>query len=129
MKKNITFVSQSNQMDNFNTNHVQPFHNTINLDNKELTKANADALKQEEFITAIFKANINKPIAPSQIHSIYVKNFQKNVPLTSIRRAMTNMTEKGILRKTSIMVDGIYGKPQYTWVMERKGVQINWDFK
>jgi len=116
-------------MDNFNTTHVQPFYNTIYLDNDQLTKANAEAMKQEEFITAIFKSNPNKPISPSQIHKVYGKDFSKNVPLTSIRRAITNLTEKNILRKTGIMVDGIYGKPEHCWVMEVKtGVQIQWEF-
>lgn len=116
-------------MDNFNTNHVQPFHNTISLSDKELSRENANALKQEEFITTIFKANPNKPISPSQIHKVYVKDFQKNVPLTSIRRAITNLTEKNILRKTGIMVTGNFGKVEHCWVMEVKtGVQIQWQF-
>ena len=111
-------------MDNFNTTHVQPFYNTISLDNTQLTKANAEALKQEEFITEIFKANKNKPISPSQVHKVYGKDFSKNVPLTSIRRAITNLTSKGTLRKTGIMVTGIFGKPEYCWVMESKKIHL-----
>lgn len=105
-------------MDNYNTTHVQPFHNTISINDKELTIENANALKQEEFITSIFKANTNKPISPSQVHKVYVKDFNKNVPLTSIRRAISNLADKNVLRKTSIMVDGIFGKPEHCWVME-----------
>lgn len=111
-------------MDNFNTPHVQPFYNSINLNNKELSKENANSLKQEEFITAIFKANLNKPISPSQIHKVYGKEFSKSVPLTSIRRAITNLTSKEVLRKTSIMVTGAFGKPEYCWVMESKKIHL-----
>lgn len=111
-------------MDNFNNTLVQPFYNSINLNSEQLSKENANALKQEEFITEIFKANKNKPISPSQVHKVYGKDFSKNVPLTSIRRAITNLTSKGTLRKTGIMVTGAFGKPEYCWVMEGKKIHL-----
>lgn len=106
------------------------FYNTIDLSGEILKKEWANSLKQEQFITEIFKCNPNKPITPSQILGIYNKNYQKDVPLTSIRRAMTDLTKSNVLRKTNIQEKGIYGKPEHCWVMEVKtGVQIQWDFK
>ena len=105
------------------------FYNSISLENMELKAAHLNTLKQEEFITEIFKNNPTSLISPSQVLSIYNKYYQKNVPITSIRRAMTDLTTKDILRKTSVMVKGIFGKDEHCWVLkETKGVQLNWEF-
>ena len=97
--------------------------NTINLTGMELKAAHLNTLKQEEFITEIFKNNPTSLISPSQVLSIYNKYYHKNVPITSIRRAMTDLTTKDILRKTSVMVKGIFGKDEHCWVLkETKGV-------
>lgn len=41
--------------------------------------------------------------------------FHDRVPLTSVRRALTNLTKTGQLTKTSQMVIGRYGKQTHTW--------------
>lgn len=103
--------------------------NTINLSGMELKAAHLNTLKQEEFITEIFKNNPTSLISPSQVLSIYNKYYHKNVPITSIRRAMTDLTTKDILRKTSVKVKGLYGLDEHCWVLkETKGVQIEWEF-
>lgn len=94
------------------------FYNTISIEGELLKKEWANSLKQEQFITEIFKCNPNKPLSPSQILSVYNDKYQKKVPLTSIRRAMTDLTAKNVLRKTYIQIAGIYGKPEYCWVYE-----------
>ena len=43
----------------------------------------------------------------------YVKRkVLPNAPLTSVRRAITNLASKGKLRKTSTQAKGFYGKPE-----------------
>lgn len=94
------------------------FYNTIDLSGELLKKEWANSLKQEQFITEIFKCNPNKPLSPSQILKVYNDKYQRDVPLTSIRRAMTDLANDGILRKTSIKVKGLYNLPEHCWVYE-----------
>ena len=44
----------------------------------------------------------------------------KNVPITSIRRAITNLESEGLLHKTDIQKPGVYGKLNYCWVYKEK---------
>lgn len=101
------------------------FYNTIDLTGQELEKAKAQTLKQEELIATIFKKNCHKEISPSQILEIVNKYYGLNWPLTSIRRAITNLTEEMALIKTPKMVDGIYGKPEHLWRFNLKIIQQN----
>ena len=41
--------------------------------------------------------------------------FNRGIPLTSVRRALTNLTNEGYIYKTDFMVDGCYGKKEHTW--------------
>lgn len=101
------------------------FYNTIDLTGPELEKAKADTLKQEELISAIYKRNPGKAISPSQILEITGKYYGLNWPLTSIRRAITNLTENTALIKLPGMIDGIYGKPEHVWRFNSKVAQGN----
>jgi len=38
-----------------------------------------------------------------------------DVPITSVRRAMCNLTKRGFLVKTDNQIEGRYGKVNYTW--------------
>ena len=38
-----------------------------------------------------------------------------DAPLTSVRRAMTNLTKDGLLEKTELKAEGIYGRPEHFW--------------
>jgi hypothetical protein len=103
------------------------FYNTISLEGLELSTANLKTLKQEEFITEIFKNNPQSLIIPSQVLKAYKRIYQKDTPITSIRRAITDLTNKNILRKTSVMATGEYGKKEHCWCLkETKSVQIEW---
>ncbi len=52
----------------------------------------------------------------SQAHRLYPDN---GTPLTSIRRAITVLTNKGLLQKTDEQISGVYGKPEYVWKYKR----------
>ncbi len=51
---------------------------------------------QKTRVISIFRA-YNKPLTPTQVHEVYVKLFGE-VPLTSIRREMTRLSQKGSLK-------------------------------
>jgi predicted transcriptional regulator len=42
-----------------------------------------------------------------------------HVPITSIRRAITNLTQKGILIKSEVTKMGRHGKMNYCWELVR----------
>lgn len=95
----------------------QSFFNTINFSGKDLENQNAKCLKQEDLILALFRANPDKKLSPSQVHSIFVKKYQIYPPITSIRRAITNLTGRMDLIKMSKedMIPGPFSLPENTW--------------
>ena len=49
---------------------------------------------------------------PSEVW-IYFRD--SNVPITSIRRSITNLTSSNLLSKTDNKREGVYGRPEYVW--------------
>lgn len=90
---------------------MKPFYNTIYLKQTELEKEIKNAKNQEEKIMVIFQQK--KELTPSEVWE-YLMEY----PLTSIRRAMTNLTDQGRLRKTNTQKVGYYGKPNYVWKLK-----------
>lgn len=99
------------------------FYNTIDLTGQELQKAKAETLKQEELIATIFKRNSDKAISPSQILQVVNSHYGLNWPITSIRRAITNLTDKDTLVKLKTIENGIYGKPEHQWKFNSVTIQ------
>lgn len=95
------------------------FYNTINLHGRELTQAQKHALSQEQKILRYFIAQCKQEPcrSPSEIRSLC---FDDRVPLTSVRRGMTNLTQSGDLLKCERMIKGQYGKPEHLWTVSAK---------
>lgn len=89
--------------------------NTINFEGEGLKREEAKAAKQEELILRLFKANPDKALSPSQVHTIVGRKYQIYPPITSIRRALTNLTGRMELVKTDNMIPGTYHLPEHTW--------------
>ena len=51
-------------------------------------------------------------MSPSECHA---KAFGPDVPLTSVRRAITNLTRAGLLVRTAMKVRGPYGRAEHVW--------------
>lgn len=91
------------------------YFNTTKLIGPELLKEIENANGQSETVIHIFKAI--KTGSPSVVHRYFVE-LKKNVPLTSIRRCMTNLTNNGKLKKTKKTTPGLYGKPEFIWKLK-----------
>ena len=100
------------------------FFNTIKLNTEELQRANARAAALEDLIENIYKANPNTELSPSQIHFIVNTKYQLNSLLTSVRRGLSNLSDKvryekkgeqPPLIKTENLIPGNYGKNEHTW--------------
>ena len=96
------------------------FYNTVNEDFNELAKSQAKAKTQEEKIINCFK-QYEKSLSPSMVLSI----TRLNCPITSIRRAMTNLSNDGKLEKTKNFVIGNYGKKKHLWCLPKKQESFN----
>lgn len=94
---------------------MKSFFNTINLSGDNLEKAKARALAQEALVEEIFKANPGRHFSPSQLQKLVASKYDRHCPLTSWRRAITNLTKRGVLFKTDKQIAGIYGEPEYCW--------------
>ena len=86
------------------------FYNTINENPSELARSQTKAKTQEQKIINCFK-QYERPLSPSMVLSI----SGLNCPITSIRRAMTDLTIQGKLIKHDQMEMGGYGKMEHTW--------------
>lgn len=96
------------------------YYNTNNENGSQLLKSIQKGLTQEHIIIDIFKKPLIKDkngnhqgYSASQIHKIFGDD---KVPLTSIRRAMSNLCyEENFLKITDKMVMGIYGKKEHIY--------------
>lgn len=90
------------------------YYNTTKLAGPGLKESTGKAKKQKDQILALFKGT-RRPMSPATIWEHYGFK-EKNVPITSVRRAITNLEKDGFLTKTDIQEDGIYGKKNFCWV-------------
>ena len=86
------------------------FYETIEQTSSALKESNKKTRKQEELIFDLFVKR-NQPLSPSMVLS----ESGLNCPITSIRRAMTDLTNSGHIVKTDRQVRGMYNKPEHLW--------------
>ena len=86
------------------------FYNTIEETGEALKQSFKKARTQEEAIYALFLST-EEPLSPSMV----LNQTGLNCPITSIRRAITNLTLDGKIEKTNDFVMGSYGKHEHLW--------------
>ena len=92
---------------------MSTFFNTISLDGEELERAKENCKSQEERLQLLIQ--VNQQVTPFEAQELYEKHFPK-VPITSIRRALTNLTYLKSFAKVGRMKEERYGKPNHKWV-------------
>ena len=88
------------------------FYNTTNEVGEDLEELMAKEVTQTGRILIFFKLNRGIEYTPFEVYSAL--GFA-GVPVTSIRRAMTDLTNKGELVKTETKKEEIYGHKNYCW--------------
>lgn len=80
-------------------------------------RAYEDAAKSlEDRILLLMRVQSEIPRwSPTRLHGYF-----NNVPLTSIRRALTNLTKQGKCFKSEVMSVGSYGRREHNWVLISK---------
>ena len=89
------------------------YFNTTNEHGQELHRYRTNALNQEDRIKRFFMKG--GTASPSQVH----QRLFADAPVTSVRRAITNLTDKGVLEKTDTKILGPFGRPEYCWRLSR----------
>ena len=86
------------------------FYQTIDQVGSALKESNKKVKRQEDLIFALFEKR-NEPLSPSMV----LIESGLNCPITSIRRAITDLTNSGRIVKTDRQVKGMYGKAEHLW--------------
>ena len=100
------------------------YHNTNQLNATALSRAMKNAKRQEDIVLLFYKAYPHRSYAPHEIHALLEMELS-DAPITSVRRAMSNLKNSGDLIKTDEMIDGPYGQPvhRYRLNINRKPTQ------
>ena len=87
------------------------YYNTNNEGSKALESSEKKAKSQEEIILEIFRSK--QKLSASQTWAIYDSSGM--TPITSIRRAITNLCKNSKLVKTADTINGLYGKQEHIY--------------
>ena len=91
------------------------YYNTNKESSSTLKRSKTRASTQEEIILDLFKRNPNFHMTPFDIQEALDLLYNLNAPITSVRRAITDLTTEAKLTKTDIMKKGKYGKDVHCW--------------
>ena len=100
----------------FNFAHKGTYYNTNNESGKVLKASQKAVTGQERAVLVVFFMAGQQDYTPSEMAKKFKdKKGRLKYPLTSIRRAITNLTDAGRLVKTDEYRPGIYGKREHIW--------------
>lgn len=89
------------------------YYNTTKSTGEELGRFKFSAERQERLVLAYFRDRAWRGFTPSQVRL----GMKTQAPLTSIRRAIANLTKEGLLRKSDLQAPGPYGRPEHIWTL------------
>ena len=87
------------------------FYNTINEVSSVLVTSHSNTRTQEAIILDCFKS-AKEPLSPSMVHFL----TKLKCPITSIRRAMSDLSKDGKLVKLEQFTIGKFGKREHLWI-------------
>ena len=90
------------------------YYNTNNESGLDLRESWTSNAKQDDLILRIFMIAPNDSFTPDEIEEA-CQRCNKDWPITSIRRAISTLTNQGKLAKTNELREGKYGKKTHTW--------------
>lgn len=90
----------------------QQFFNTTNEEQPVIGMFREKAEKQNDIILKLLRNERSIGYSPSDVHGIL---FDSNTPITSVRRSITVLTNKGNLVKTKHKKESPNGRPEHIW--------------
>lgn len=94
---------------------MKDYYNTTHETGTDLKTRRGKAVGLQSRILELFKQHPTKNFTPFEMQKL--DNYNK--PITSVRRAITNLTKAVLLEKTDIKREGDYGAPNFTWRLQR----------
>jgi len=91
------------------------YYNTTHEVQPELFQFRQAANRQDVMVLSFFRQHLGELFTPSEIWT-RTGLEARAVPLTSVRRALSNLTASGYLVKTSTKRRGPYGRFECCWV-------------
>jgi hypothetical protein len=91
------------------------FFNTTKLAGGDLLQERRNSKSQTNLILDFFKSHPDKQLTPFEVADV----LNLGCPITSIRRSLTVLTDRGCLNKCDTMKEGMYGKKNYTWQLKK----------
>lgn len=100
------------------------FHDTVPLQEDQLSKAIDTATKQKAIIMDFFKTYPDDRFTPYEVYDYFMR-YEGDILLTSVRRSITNLTKEGRLIKCqwSERKPGHFGKDNRTWRYNKEYVR------
>lgn len=93
------------------------FYNTTSESGPQLAEYQAKASDQNAVVLWLFQ-RARRPLSPSEVHDAYPCPLGlPQPPLTSIRSAITTLTNAGALVKTDQKREGVYGRMEHVWAL------------
>ena len=92
---------------------------TTRMTDREIKEREIRAGSQNAQILQIFRDHPGQSFTPFEIRNIWFARLYRDVPITSIRRAITTLTKLGYLVMTSEMRPGQYGESNHTWRLKK----------
>lgn len=92
--------------------HLSRFHNTTNLQGSELKERQFRAGKMNKRVLDFFRSHSYENYTPWEVHKALGVN---SAPITSIRRAITDLTTMDYLVRTNIQRPGQWKEKCYAW--------------
>jgi Fe2+ or Zn2+ uptake regulation protein len=89
---------------------MNSYYNTNGLYGADLFMADKRATTQEDLILDLF-VRMDRELTPFEVQELLGNKY----PITSVRRAITNLTKQGKLEKTTTRKSGVYGQLNYCW--------------
>lgn len=96
-------------------------HNTTNESGQLAIDFERKAKRQEDEILKAFIMT-EREFCPSDMLCYLTAEkhiYPDNLPITSVRRGMSNLTKAGQLIKTDQKVNGSFGRPEYLWKLAK----------
>lgn len=87
------------------------FFPTTPMSTQGISEMEAKVKGQNLEILRFFMRNSARSFTPFEV----LEHTRMNIPITSIRRALTTLTDSGYLIKTGEMRQGEYGAPNHCW--------------
>lgn len=88
------------------------FYNTTNLEGDELEESRLRASTQKAVVLELFSRRM--VLSPSQVAQ-EANSIGLDWPITSVRRAITDLTSAGKLQRTHLRITGPYGAKESLW--------------